>query len=301
MKKITAIIASMAAILCVGGISAYTYMNSNQFLINKYIETCSTEAPNSPDYCKCKAYFDSEYNKDIFKQLANADKVARSGLMSSLPLDKKDAYYKQVSRCYHYLSDDDYLANFEYPFSKSEECIREAFYKMPQYQRWYIKTHNKDENDSKLVKIGNFYSILTTKCLKKYDSDEEYKKYLVYNYFLENNGLPNDSFEKCINQLSREEMEAYNENDIKALIKVEDCIFSEYSVDEIISTTAKAKIMLMEENAKKKMSDYGKNIIRKKVLKCMEDKISKLSKEELQKFKDNAPDSEILQSCIDED
>ena len=281
MKKISAIIASLAAILCVGGISAYAYMNSNQFLINKYIKTCSVEAPNSPDYCKCKAYLNSEYNKDIFKQLANADKVARSGIMSSLSQDKLDVYYKKINKCFLYLSDDDYLANLKYPFSKSEECVKEAFYKMPQYQRWYIKTHNKDKNDSKLVKIGDFYSELATKCLKKYDSDEEYKKYLVYNYFLKNSRLPDDSFEKCINQLSREEMEAYNENDIKALIKVEDCIFSEYSVDEIISTTAKAKIMLMEENAKKKMSDYGKNIIRKKVLKCMEDKISKLSKEEL--------------------
>ncbi len=49
MKKITAIIASLASILCIGGIGAYAYMNSNTFLINKYIETCSIEAPNSPD------------------------------------------------------------------------------------------------------------------------------------------------------------------------------------------------------------------------------------------------------------
>lgn len=134
----------------------------------------------------------------------------------------------------------------------------------------------------------------------KYDSDEEYKNKIAFNYFLENNRLPSDSFEKCINGLSHEELEAYKENDIKVRIKVEDCIISEYSTDDIISTSAQAKIMIMEEDTKKKMSEYGKNIIRKKVLKCMEDKISKLSEEELQEFKNNAPDSEILQSCIDE-
>lgn len=300
MKKIIAIIASMAAILCIGGIGAYAYMNSNTFLINKYIKTCSVEAPNSPDYCKCKAYFNSEYNKDIFKQLAYADKVARSGIISSLPLDKKDVYDKKINRCQYYLNDDDYLSDFMHPFPKMQECAREAFYKLPQYSRWYLKTHNADENDDMQVKNSKFFSKLISNCLAKYDSDEEYKNKIAFDYFLKKNSLSSDSFDKCINQLSHEELEAYKKNDIKVLIKVEDCIFSEYSIDEIISTTAQAKIMILEENAKRKMSDYGKNIIRKKILKCMKDKISKLSKEELQKFKDNAPDSEILQSCIDD-
>ena len=298
MKKTTAIIAFLAVILCIGGICAYAYMNSNTFLIKKYIETCSIETPNSPDYCKCKAYLNSEYNNEIFKRLALADTTERIGLMSSLPQDKKDAYNKKINRCYHYLSDDDYLAHLEYPFSKSEECVKEAFYKMPQYQRWYMKTHNKDENDKKSVKFGDFYSTLATKCLKKYDSDEEYKKYLVFKYFLEHNSLPEDNFEKCINRLSHEELESYKEKDIKVLIKVEDCIFSEYSADEVISLTAQAQITVMEEDEKKKMSGYRKNKIRKQLLKCMEDKISKLSEEELQEFKNNAPDSEIVNSCI---
>ena len=299
MKKITAIIASLAAILCVGGIGAYTYMNSNTFLIKKYIETCSIETPNSPDYCKCKAYLNSEYNKEIFKRLALADKTERIGLMSSLPQDKKDAYNKKINRCYHYLSDDDYLAHLEYPFSKSEECVKEAFYKMPQYQRWYMKTHNKDENDKKSVKFGDFYSTLATKCLKKYDSDEEYKKYLVFKYFLEHNSLPEDNFEKCINSLSHEELKLHKENDIKTLIKLADCMESSYSINQIISTAAQAKIHIAEEeNDGMKIGYYKKNHIRKKMLKCMEDKISKLSQEELQKFKEDVVNSDILNDCL---
>lgn len=300
MKKIIAIIASSAAILCICGGGVYTYMNSNTFLINKYIKTCSESAPNSPDYCKCKAYLNSKYNKDIFKQLAYADEAIRDGLMSSFPQDKLDVYYKKLNKCFYYLSDDDYLTSFKHPLPKMQECTKEAFYKLPEYSRWYLKTHSKDESDDIQTKNSKYFSKLIYNCLSRYNSDEEYKNKIAFDYFLKNDSLPSDNFEKCINQLSREEMEAYNENDIKALIKVEDCIFSEYSVNEIISTTAKAKIMLMEENAKKKMNNYGKTIIRKEILKCMEDKINKLSEEELKEFKRNVPDSEIVDSCFND-
>lgn len=298
MKKITVIIASMAAILCIGGIGAYAYMNSNTFLINKYIKTCSVEAPNSPDYCKCKAYFNSEYNKDIFKQLAYADKVARTGLMQTLPQDKSDFYDKNVGFCLRYLDDNDFFARFYYPFPHSEECVKTAYYEMPQHARWYIKTHNKDENNKKLMKIGALFSRLINRCLDNYDSIEEHKNQIVYDYFWDNKALPAKSFEKCLDKLSSEELKLYKKNDVKTLIKFDDCIEAEYSVEEIISTASQAIIILQEEENNMRFGDYQKNRIRKKILKCMEDKISRLSPEELQKFKENAVDSDILKDCL---
>ena len=171
MKKITAIIASIAAILCIGGIVAYTYMNSNQFLINKYIETCSIEAPNSPDYCKCMAYFDHEFNKDIFKGLAHADRIAQKAILQALSKEKYELYQDKIKYCRQFLSDENYLASLDYTLQNSEICAREAFYKLPENTRWYLKSENTDAE--KLEIKRNFFANLTKECMDNLDSEDE--------------------------------------------------------------------------------------------------------------------------------
>ena len=225
MKKITAIIASIAAILCIGGIVAYTYMNSNQFLINKYIETCSIEAPNSPDYCKCMAYFDHEFNKDIFKGLTHADRIAQKAILQALSKEKYEQYQDKIKYCRQFLSDEDYLASLDYTLQNSEICAREAFYKLPENTRWYLKSENTDAE--KLEIKRNFFANLTKECMDNLDSEDELRKKLVFSYFIVNKKLPFAAFEKCIATFSAEELKLFKKADPVVLAKFNDCVNKE--------------------------------------------------------------------------
>lgn len=298
MKKITAIIASIAAILCIGGIGAYAYMNSNTFLINKYIKTCSVEAPNSPDYCKCKAYFNSEYNKDIFKQLAYADRIARSAIIKALPQDKIDTYHEKINRCFLRLSDEDFLAALNHPVLNLNECYKEAYNKLSAIDKNYVKTQwNNDK-----VELSNrkkFFYEYINRCMNSHKSDDELRNDLVYDFYIGHNKLPNVNQEKCINSLSRAEMEAINKGDIKELFKLEDCTRENRSIENILYTLAQAKILNMESEENRTIGKFEKERIQKQVVNCAEDMIKKLSDEELKKFKIDVDSSDIVAKCVD--
>ena len=225
MKKITAIIASIAAILCIGGIGAYTYMNGSAFLINKYIETCSIEAPNSPDYCKCMAYFNHEFNKDIFKGLAHADRIAQKAILQALSKEKSELYQDKIKYCRQFLSDEDYLTSLDYTLQNSEICAREAFYKLPENTRWYLKSENTDAE--KLEIKRNFFANLTKECMDNLDSEDELRKKLVFSYFIVNKKLPFAAFEKCIATFSTEELKLFKKADTVVLAKFNDCVNKE--------------------------------------------------------------------------
>ena len=225
MKKITAIIASIAAILCIGGIGAYTYMNGSAFLINKYIETCSIEAPNSPDYCKCMAYFNHEFNKDIFKGLAHADRIAQKAILQALSKEKSELYQDKIKYCRQFLSDEDYLTSLDYTLQNSEICAREAFYKLPENTRWYLKSENTDAE--KLEIKRNFFATLIQECMDNLDSEDELRKKLVFSYFIVNKKLPFAAFEKCIATFSAEELKLFKKADTVVFAKFNDCVNKE--------------------------------------------------------------------------
>ena len=299
MKKIKIIVVSLFTISCILGIGAYVYTNSNTFLINKYIDNCMLENPTSPDYCKCSAYFNSEFNKDIFKRLAYANKYAVQGIIASLPQDKKDIYVKDTNNiCREHLSDEDFISTLSQNIIKPE-CTRYAYYRLPEFERYMLKRYYP-KNDKNFKNILSLFADLVLVCSNKQISNEEYKNKFRYRYFLDNDVALSD---KCLDSLSDAELKSYDIADIKTLLKIEECENYEdgmKNIGNIITYASWAKIKLIEKAKNIKLTRYRKNHIRKKFLNCMEEKINKLSENELQKFKDNFMDSEITKTCMKE-
>lgn len=216
---------SFIAIICIGGIFIYNFVSNDTFIINKYINNCLSEAPSSPKYCKCMAYFDHEFNKDIFKGLAHADRIAQKAILQALSKEKYEQYQDKIKYCRQFLSDEDYLASLDYTLQNSEICAREAFYKLPENTRWYLKSENTDAE--KLEIKRNFFANLTTECMDNLDSEDELRKKLVFSYFIVNKKLPFAAFEKCIATFSAEELKLFKKADPVVLAKFNDCVNKE--------------------------------------------------------------------------
>lgn len=227
-KKIKIILSVIAIVLAISGVSTYTYVNSENYLIDKMVSNCLKKNPESPEFCKCKAYTDLEFFNERTKDIADGNIHRHFAILGSFSKEKENIYISRLKMCRKYISDNDFI-NMEirkykkqlYDTTTEISCTKETFDKLFRYTKNAVKMR---ENES-----VTYWDRLIYKCVRHYMSDEEFKKSLLQLLYKANkNKLPNSKQEECVNNLTHEQLELIKEHASKSLDDLMDCYIKNY-------------------------------------------------------------------------
>lgn len=223
-KKIKIILSVIAIVLAISGVSTYTYVNSENYLIDKMVSNCLKKNPESPEFCKCKAYTDLEFFNERTKDIADGNEYRYFAIMYQFQGKKLSQYMSRFNACRIYMSDNDFinrhLESYKktpfYDTSKYVSCTKEAFEKLDRETKTLVKMLKPDDK--------SYWNSLISQCLDNYSSDEEFKKsFLRIMYKLNKNKLLNLKQEECINNLTHEQLQLIKQNDKKMLKNITEC------------------------------------------------------------------------------
>lgn len=222
-KKMKIILSTLAIVLAIGGVSTYTYVNSENYLIDKMVSNCLKKNPESPEFCKCVAYTDLEFFKERTKDIADRNIHRHFAILGSFSKEKEDIYISRLKMCRKYISDNDFInmeirkyKNQLYDTTTEISCTKETFDKLFRYTKNAVKMR---ENES-----VTYWDRLIYKCVRHYMSDEEFKKSLLQLLYKANkNKLPNSKQEECVNNLTHEQLELIKELNSKTLYDLLKC------------------------------------------------------------------------------
>lgn len=223
-KKMKIILSVIAIVLAISGVSTYTYVNSENYLIDKMVSNCLKKNPESPEFCKCKAYTDLEFFNERTKDIADGNEYRYFAIMYQFQGKKLSQYMSRFNVCRIYMSDNDFinrhLESYKktpfYDTSKDVSCTKEAFEKLDRETKTLVKMLKPDDK--------SYWNSLISQCLDNYSSDEEFKKsFLRIMYELNKNKLLNLKQEECINNLTHEQLQLIKQNDKKMLKNITEC------------------------------------------------------------------------------
>lgn len=227
-KKMKIILSTLAIVLAIGGVSTYTYVNSENYLIDKMISSCLKKNPESPEFCKCVAYTDLEFFNDRTKDIADGNIHRHFAILGSFSKEKEDIYISRLKMCRKYISDNDFI-NMEirkykkqlYDTTTEISCTKETFDKLSRYTKNAVKMRAKEST--------NYWYKLRYMCEQHYSSDEDFKKFLLQLLYKANkNKTSNLKQEECVNNLTHEQLELIKEHASKSLDDLMDCYIKNY-------------------------------------------------------------------------
>lgn len=222
-KKMKIILSAIAIVLAIGGVSTYTYVNSENYLIDKMISSCLENNPESPEFCRCKSYTDLEFFKDRTKDIADGNIHRHFAILGSFSKEKQDIYISRLKMCRIHMSDNDFInmkirqyKNQLYDTTTEISCIKETFDKLSSYTKNAVKMREKEST--------TYWYRLIYMCERHYMSDEEFKKYLLQLLYKANKNKPSNSKqEECVNNLTHEQLELIKELNSKTLYDLLEC------------------------------------------------------------------------------
>lgn len=230
-KKIKIILSTLAIVLAIGGVSTYTYVNSENYLIDKMVSSCLDKNPESPEFCKCKAYTDLEFFNDRTKDIADGNIHRHFAILGSFSKEKQDIYISRLKMCRIYMSDNDFINDFIIEIGKDKKqlydtttetsCVRETFDKLSRYTKDAVRMREKEST-------GYWYKLISM-CEQHYSSDEDYKKFLLQLLYKANKNKPSNlKQEECVNNLTHEQLELIKEHASKSLDDLMECYIKNY-------------------------------------------------------------------------
>lgn len=73
------------------------------------ISNCLKKNPESPEFCKCKAYTDLEFFKERTKDIADGNEYRYFAIMYQFQGKKLSQYMSRFNICRIYMSDNDFI------------------------------------------------------------------------------------------------------------------------------------------------------------------------------------------------
>ncbi len=222
-KKMKIILSVIVIVLAISGVSTYIYVNSENYLIDKMVSNCLKKNPESPEFCKCKAYTDLEFFNERTQDIADGNIHRHFAILGSFSKEKENIYISRLKMCRKYISDNDFInmeirkyKNQLYDTTTEISCTKETFDKLFRYTKNAVKMR---ENES-----VTYWDRLIYKCVRHYMSDEEFKKSLLQLLYKANkNKLPNSKQEECVNNLTHEQLELIKGLNSKTLYDLLKC------------------------------------------------------------------------------
>lgn len=222
-KKMKIILSVIVIVLAISGVSTYIYVNSENYLIDKMVSNCLKKNPESPEFCKCKAYTDLEFFNERTQDIVDGNIHRHFAILGSFSKEKENIYISRLKMCRKYISDNDFInmeirkyKNQLYDTTTEISCTKETFDKLFRYTKNAVKMR---ENES-----VTYWDRLIYKCVRHYMSDEEFKKSLLQLLYKANkNKLPNSKQEECVNNLTHEQLELIKGLNSKTLYDLLKC------------------------------------------------------------------------------